>query len=174
MFNQLFKAPIVLLFLGASIVLASSVHARNDRSNNDSANVDLDIRIEGESKEVGLKRLEIIEKYLSSDLLNQKRALVGEIESDYNKKITSVLKDIISPVIVPKVSTHLNVNFFSEKFDSEVKSETNLSVLAIINKSVFANWEAKNNGRENAIATLKEIIFTTFRIPQDKITIVVI
>lgn len=167
--TQLFKFSVMVLSLLGSITLSMLVLAQSDQ-----ANVDLDIRIDGESKEVGLKRLEIIDKYLSNELLAQKKALVAEIESDYNKKITDVLKAVISPVIVPKVTTHVDVNFFSLQFDSEVKSEKNISVLTIINKSVFANWESKNNGRENAIAALKEIIATTFNIPNNKITIVVI
>lgn len=166
---QFFKFSVMLLSLTCSISLSVLALAQADQ-----ANVDLDIRIDGESKEVGLKRLEIIDKYLSNELLAQKRALVAEIESDYNKKITEALKSMISPVIIPKVTTHLDVNFFSLQFDSEVKSEKHISVLTIINKSVFANWESKNNGRDNAIAALKGILATTFSIPKDKITIVVI
>ena len=138
----------------------------------DQANVDLDIKVEAESEAVGLKRLEIIEKILSTDLIEKRRALVKSVEQDYDRKITGMMKTLISPVIAPKVTTHIDVNFFSQEFESQVYSSQNVAVLIIIDRDVFKNWEADNNGHDMAVATLKQVISTTYAIPQNQVSIV--
>lgn len=159
----------ILLSLSLLPGFSSVVWAKSD-----SANIDLDISVDNESKEVGLKRLEIIDKLLSSDLIARKKSLVASIEADYNQKITSMLKSLISPVIVPKVITHIDINFFAPEFDSQLSSHQKLSTSILIKKGAFGNWEQQNGGRENAISVLKDLISTAFNIPKDKVSIVLI
>lgn len=162
------------LFIKALCVVSIIAFPLASSARNDSANVSMDIQMNNESEAVGLKRLEVIEKLLSPDLVNQKRKLIKSIESDYETKIVKLMESLISPVVVPKVIANLNVNFFSEGFDSEVKSSNNLSVVIMIDRSMFSSWQDSHGGKEQATSLIQGIVSNTFGIPQENITIVLI
>ncbi len=135
------------------------------------SDVEMEVHMAPEDREVGLKRMELIDKMLSKDLIDRKRALVKEVEADYNKKITKLLQGMISPVINQTVLTHIDVNFFASDFESEVHSSQKVAVSILIKKNGFDVWGNKFASQQEALDTIKQIISTTFNIQPEKISI---
>lgn len=136
--------------------------------------IDLNINVNKEDREVGLKRMELIDKSLSRDLMERKRELVNSIESDYNKKITALVNSIISPMFKNKVMTHIDVNYFSWNFETQVHASQKVSVALIIKSDGFNTWVEQNSSREAAEQNLKQLISGTFKISEENISLVIV
>lgn len=148
----------------------------------DSAQKDTDLKLDvykqvdvnKEDKEVGLKRMELIDKSLSRDLMERKRELVKELEGDYNKKIGDLVDSIIPPMFKNRVMTHIDVNYFASDFDTQVRASQKVSVALVIKRDGFNTWVEQNSSKESATQSLKQLINGTFKITQNNISILVV
>ena len=136
--------------------------------------VEMEIGINREHRDVGMKRMEIIDKALSRDLVERKRELVQKIEQDYNRKIIRIINSIIPEIFDNKVMTHLDVNFFASDFESEVQASQAASVSIILARDGFDTWAAQNPSEQEALNKMKELINTTFKIPPENISILIV
>ena len=116
-----------------------------------------------------MKRLELIDKVLSQDMMKRKRNMVRNIESDYNEKTKKMIDSIISPIFENKVFTHIDVNFFSPDFESEVKASQKVSVSIILKRDGFNTWVEQNSSEQEALKALKQLIGNTFKTPVENI-----
>jgi len=142
----------------------------------DTAKKDMGLKIDvnKEDKEVGLERMKLIDKSLSRDLMERKRGLVKQIETDYNKKIADLLNSIIPSMFQNKVMTHIDVNYFASDFDAEVRASQEVSTALVIKRDGFNTWVEQNTSEETAKQTLKQLINTTFNIPEENISLLII
>ena len=158
----------VFLFFGMTLVTrVSASEIRNSR-------IDMEVHVAPEDKEVGLKRLELIDKLLSKDLIDRKRGLVKELETEYNQKIVKLLQGMISPAINQTVISHIDVNFFAPDFESEVNSSQKVAVSIIIKRNGFAVWADKFSSEKEALDTIKQVVSSTFSIQPEKISIILV
>lgn len=136
--------------------------------------VEMEIGINREPRDVGMKRMELLDKMLSSELLEKKREHVHKVEQDYNNKIMEVINGIMPPVAQNKVLTHIDVNFFSPEFETEVYASKKTSVSIILRYGALKRWALQNSSEQEALDKLKELVHTTFKIPPENISITVI
>lgn len=158
-------ALVALFLLGFSnIALADIKHS----------DVDMEVHVAAEDREVGLKRMELIDKLLSKDLIDRKRTLVKEVEADYNKKISKLIQGMMQPITKHTVITHIDVNFFATDFESEVHANQKVSVSVLLKKGGFADWREQFASDKQALNAIKQVISTTFSIPAEKISILLV
>lgn len=155
---------IMLLFAFSNISLAD----------NSQKKVEVDIGINREHRDVGLKRLELLDKTLSRDLIERKRELVHDIEKDYNKKIIMLIDSIIPPIFDNKVITHIDVNFFDPDFESQIRASQKISVSLILKRDGLDTWAEQNSSKEEALSTIKQIISSTFKISDKNISVLLV
>ena len=136
--------------------------------------VEVDIGINKEDKDVGLKRLELLDRTLSRDLIERKRKLVHDIEGDFNKKIIILIDSIIPPILENKVITHIDVDFFDPDFESQIRASQKVSVSFILRRAGFDTWVEQNSSEKDALVKLKQIINSTFKIPDGNISVLVV
>lgn len=134
----------------------------------------LKIDVNKEDRDVGLRRMELIDKSLSRDLMERKRDLVKNLENDYNQKIADLVNKIIPPIFENMVTTHIDVNYFATDFDSEVHASQKVSVALIIKRDGFNTWVDQNPSREAAEQTLKQVINRTFKIDEENISLLIL
>jgi hypothetical protein len=154
----------MLLFAFSNISLAD----------NSQKKVEVDIGINREHRDVGLKRLELLDKTLSRDLIERKRELVHDIEKDYNKKIIMLIDSIIPPIFDNKVITHIDVNFFDPDFESQIRASQKISVSLILKRDGLDTWAEQNSSKEEALSTIKQIISSTFKISDKNISVLLV
>jgi hypothetical protein len=133
----------------------------------------MDIGINQEDRDVGLKRMEIIDKVLSPELIEKKRSLVHAIEQDYDVKISRLLQRLTTPIGKNIVITHLDVNFFDPDFESQVHASQKASVSIVLGRDGFDKWAAAGTSEKEALNQIKRMIHSTFKIPDENISIVV-
>lgn len=136
--------------------------------------VEMEVGINREHRDVGLKRMEIIDKALSRDLVERKLGLVGQIEESYNKKILQLINSLIPAIHNNKVMTHLDVNFLAPDFEAEVHASQKVAVSLIIQRDAFESWVEQNSSSQEAMAKIRDLLKTTFKIPVDNISILVV
>ncbi len=134
----------------------------------------VDIDVNKEDRDVGLKRLELIDKVLSQDMMQRKRNMVHDIESDYEGKTKKMIDSIIAPIFENKVFAHIDVNFFSPDFESEVKASQKVSVSIILKRDGFDTWAKQNSSELEALKAMKQLIGNTFKIPVENISILIV
>jgi hypothetical protein len=161
-----------LFFIGSGSMVFSDT--RDEEAKSTYKRVDMNIGVNKEDRDVGLKRMEMIDKVLSRDLIDRKRELVRTIEKDYNQKVSGLINSIIPALFDTKVFTNINVNFFAPDFDSEVNSSQNVSVSIIMKRDGFDTWVKQNSSEQDALNTLKQVIGNTFKIQGDNISILVV
>ena len=161
------------LFLLVLFCLPLAVEIGADEGKSDKK-VDMSIDINKEDRDVGLKRMELLDKTLSRDLMERKRTLVRNLEQDYNQKIKDLIDSIIPPVFKNKIFTHLDVNFFAPEFDREIQASQNIAVSIILKHDGFESWAKQNSSKEEALKILKQVIAGTFKIPFANLAILVI
>jgi len=162
------KSSTFKLLTALMLLLSFSNLSATEIKNSD---VEINLDIPAEDREVGLKRMELIDKLLSKDLIDRKRALVKEIEADYNQKISKLLQGMISPINKQIVITHIDVNFFAPDFDAKVHSNQAVSTSIMIKKNGFDVWSDQFKTKREALDAIKQVVSTTFGIPQEKISI---
>ncbi len=170
------KAKILPVFILFFIVSAGIIFsdARAEETKSTYKKVDMNIGVNKEDRDVGLKRMELIDKSLSRDLIERKRKLVQTIEQDYNRKVTNVINGIIPTIFDTKVFAHIDVNFFAPDFESEVKTSQKVSVSIIMKRDGFDTWARQNPSEEQALNTMKQLIGNSFKIPEENISILVV
>ena len=143
-------------------------------ADSDQKKVEVDIGINKEDKDVGLKRMELIDKVLSRDLIERKRELVQNVEMDYNKKIIKIVDSIIPPIFDNKVITHIDVNFFDPDFESQIRASQKIAVSLILKRDGFDSWAKQNSSENDALDKIKQILGTTFKIPAENISVLIV
>jgi len=165
--------PVFILFfiVSAGIIFSD---ARAEETKSTSKKVDMNIGVNKEDRDVGLKRMELIDKSLSQDMIDRKRKLVQTIEKDYNRKVTEVINSIIPTLFKTKVLTHIDVNFFAPDFESEIKTSQKVSVSIIMKRDGFDTWARQNPSEEAALSAIKQLIGNSFKISEENISILVV
>ncbi|MGA1864611.1 MAG: hypothetical protein ACMUHX_06070 [bacterium] len=171
------KIKIGLLFALAFFIIVSMscpgiANAKEDQIEKKEQKIDMDIGINQEDRDVGLKRMEIIDKALSPELVERKRSLVHSIEQDYDTKISKLLQRLTTPIGQNTVITHIDVNFFDTEFESQVYASQKASVSIILGRDGFNKW-AENTPEQEALKLIKQMISRTFKIPDENISILV-
>ena len=136
--------------------------------------VDMNIDVNKEDRDVGLKRMEIIDKALSRDLIERKRALIKRVEEDYNQKIMELINSIIPPMFENKVLSHVDINFFDPDFEAQVKASQKVGVSIILKRDGFDIWAKQNSSEAAAKQTLIQLIGNTLKIPEKNISLLVV
>ena len=136
--------------------------------------VDMNIDVNKEDRDVGLKRMELIDKALSRDLIERKRALIKRVEDDYNSKIMEIINSIIPPMFENKVLSHVDINFFEPDFETQVKASQKVGVSIILKRDGFDIWSKQNTSEAAAKQTLIQLIGNTLKIPEQNISLLVV
>ena len=136
-------------------------------------NISIDIGPPREDKEVGLKRMEIIDKSLSPELVQKKRSLIQSVEKDYTRKIEQLLRSLTSSIGKNTVITHVDIDFLSPEFQSQIHSSQRVSVSIIMGRAGFENWAMQDKSEQETLDQLRDMIQTTFKIPKENISIMV-
>ena len=168
----LLTISLVILMLG-NWGYARQALAADDAASPKEQRIEMDIGFNQEDRDVGLKRMEIIDKALSPELLEKKRALVHSIEQDYEAKISRLLQRLTTPIGTNTVIAHLDVNFFDTEFESQVRASQNASVSVILGRDGFDKWANNMSSQEDALSQIKQMIHATFKIPAESISIAV-
>jgi len=162
----------ILFFIFSACIVVSDVRAEETKSTY--KKVDMNIGVNKEDRDVGLKRMELIDKSLSRDLIDRKRKLVRTVEDDYNRKVTELINSIIPTLFNTKVLTHIDVNFFAPDFESEVHTSQKVSVSIIMKRDGFDTWAKQNTSEQDALNTIKQLIGNTFKIPEENVSVLVV
>ena len=158
----------------ASCVVLLFIFSTQSLADSDPKKVEVDIGINKEDRDVVLKRMELIDKVLSRDLIERKRELVQNVEKDYNKKIIRLLNSIIPPIFDNKVLTHIDVNFFDPDFESQIRASQKIAVSLILKRDGFDSWAKQNLSEDVALDKIKQIIGNTFKIPDENISVLIV
>ncbi len=154
----------LILFLSAAFSYGDACQAAETESKN------ITIDINKEDKEVGLRRMEILDKMLSQDMLDRKMYIVHKIEDDYNEKARNIINSIIPAVFDNKVFTHIDVNFFSPEFEKEVNASQRVTLSFIIKKKGFDRWAKRYPSSEEALGSMKMLLSDALKIPPANIS----
>jgi len=157
---------VFLIFLGQT-------HADDSTGKNQNKKISIDIGPSKEEKEVGLKRMELLDKSLSPELLQKKRSLVQSVEKDYTQKIEQLLRPLTSSIGENTIITHVDINFLDPDFESQVQANQRVSVSIIMGRAGFENWAMQDKTDQEALEQLKNMIQTTFKISKENISIIV-
>ena len=168
-----FFFPVCLLFVLGMLQMQGSASAAAEEAGNQASESTMTLKMIGEERDVGLKRMEILEKTLSPELLAKKRAYVLSREQEYNEKIGVLLQRLTTPIGRNTVITHIDVDYFAVDFEPRVQAEENITVTLLIDEDGLAKWAAGRGSREAAAEEMKALIQGAFRIPMEQITIVV-
>ena len=163
---------IILIFVTSVIVLNASISFAEENRTYEKHDIAIDVN--KEDKEVGLKRLELINKILSQDLINRKRSIVSNIEADYNQKVTGILNSIIPPLFGNTVFTHIDVNFFSPNFESQVEASQKISLTIILKKDGLNRLSNQYSSDQEAINAIKQLIGNSLKISDKNISVMVV
>ena len=167
-----FMTSIVVLALFFSpVTVCRAVSSGETRSEQ---KIDMDINVNREHRDVGMKRMELIDKTLSRELMERKRDYVQKIEQDYNQKILQLVNSIIPQVFNNKVMTHLDVNFFAADFESQISANQKVAVSIIITREGFNSWVVQNPSEQEAMHKLSGLINTVFKILPENISILIV
>ncbi len=134
-------------------------------------NYKIDIAVDKEDAEVGKRRIELLDKMLSPELIGRRRKIVSQFEEDYNRKISQFLQGITSSNSKNTVITHVDMHFFDPGFKEQLEAEQDVSVSAILGRAGFDLWRDEQP-KEQALSTLRTLISTSFKIPAEHITLI--
>ena len=132
------------------------------------------VELRGEDRDVGLKRMEILEKALSPELLERKRAFVQSQEQDYNEKIGILLQRLTTSIGKNTVITHIDVDYFVVDFEDQVQAVENITVTILLDEDGLAKWASGRVSQEAAVEEMEALIHGSFRIPLQQIKIVTV
>ncbi len=164
------KSLFASLFLIPALLAVSPYRDVCCAANGGSGKTDISIDVNKEDKEVGLRRMEIIDKVLSQDLLNRKMNMVRRVESEYNEKAQAIIDGIIPPVFDSKVFTHIEVNFFSPEFEAEVNANQKVYLSFILRQDGFNRWAKRYPSSHEALSSMKKLLSDSLRIPEHNIS----
>lgn len=140
----------------------------------DSGSADMRMSVEwkGEHRDVGMKRMEILDKELTPEVLRKKKAYIRSIEEDYDRKIGELVQRLTTAIGRNTVITHVDVQLLDPGFDEEVRAMQNVTVTVLLDSDGFAKWSAGKGSDDAAADQMQALIHRTFRIPQEQISIV--
>ena len=164
------KSVCSLLFLILFLCAVSSYKDVSHAANAGSEKTDINIGINKEDKEVGLRRMEIIDKILSQEMLNRKIDMVHAVEADYNEKAGEIINSIIPPIFDNRVFTHIDVNFFSPEFEAQVNANQKVYLSFIVKKAGFDRWAKSYPSSQEALETMKRLLSDALKIPLNNIS----
>jgi hypothetical protein len=172
--------PVTFLFLSFSIflILAASLtrttgSAAEEIGERQVTETHTTLELKGEHRDVGLKRMEILEKSLSPELLTKKRAFVRSREQEYNEKIGILLQRLTTPIGRNTVITHIDVDFFALDFEPRIQATENVTVTVLLDEDGLAKWASGRGSQEEAVEDMQALIHGAFKIPLEQIKIVV-
>lgn len=168
-----FFFPLFFLLVLGMLQLQGSASDAAEQESNEAPESTMTLKLIGEDRDVGLKRMEILEKTLSPELLANKRAYVRSREQEYNEKIGVLLQRLTTPIGRNTVITHIDVDYFAIGFEPRVQAEENITVTLLVDEDGLEKWAAGRGSREAAAEEMKALIQGAFRIPMEQITIVV-
>ncbi len=164
---------VCLLFVLGTFHLPGAVSDVAEAASSQPTESTMTLKLIGEDRDVGLKRMEILEKTLSPELLAKKRAFVRSREQEYNEKIGVLLQRLTTSIGRNTVITHVDVDYFALDFEPRVQAEENITVTILVDEDGLAKWAAGRGSREAAVEEMQALIHGAFRIPMEQITIVV-
>lgn len=164
----LWGSCVAVLFLMFSVQISAE-----DSGITEHKKLSIDIGPSREEKEVGLKRMEIIDKALSPELVQKKRALIQSVEKDYTRKIEQLLQPLTSSIGKNTVITHVDIDFLDPDFQSQVHSSQRVSVSIIMGRAGFENWAMQDKTEQETLDQLKGMLQSTFKIPKENVSIMV-
>jgi len=166
-------AAIITLLVVLPAGLYRPASAANEPVTREEKRIEMDIGINKEDRDVGLKRMEILDKALSPELMERKRTMVRSVEQDYDGKIARLMERLTTAIGRNTVVTHLDVNFFSPDFESEVSASQTASVSIVLGRDGFDKWASGFSTEEEAVEQIRRMINTTFKIPQENISLII-
>ena len=166
-------ALILTLFFLGNVSHAPLLFAADEQPTPKDQNIKIDIDYNKEDRDVGLRRMEILDKALSPELLARKRAVVQSIEQDYNNKVSSLLERLTPKIASNTVVTHVEINFFDPEFESQIHATQKTSISIILDRNGLEKWAFSENPEQNAIRQIKQLIHNTFKIPEENISILI-
>jgi hypothetical protein len=161
------------LVLTASALTASG-SAAEQAGNGLAGETRMTVELRGEDRDVGLKRMEILEKALSPELLERKRAFVRSQERDYNEKIGVLLQRLTTSIGKNTVITHMDVDYFVVDFEDHVQAVENITVTILLDEDGLAKWASGRASKEAAVQEMEALIHGSFGIPLEQIKIVTV
>jgi len=168
-----FLLPGCILFVLGAIQLHGPVSGAAEEAGSQPTESSMTLKLVGEDRDVGLKRMEILEKTLSPELLAKKRAYVLSREQEYNEKIGVLLQRLTTRIGRNTVITHIDVDYFAVDFEPRVQAEENITVTILVDEDGLVKWADGRGTRDAAMEEMKALIRGAFRIPMEHITIVV-
>jgi len=160
-FTGLFVFPAAQRGIGPEVCFAESETRR------------LSIDVQSEDRDVGLKRMEILEKSLSPELIQRKRELARSLEEDYNRKIGELVQRLTTSIGRNTVITNVNIRFFDPGYEKEIQTESDVSVTVLLDPDGLSKWSRGKASEAAAIEEMRTLIHRAFQIPQDRITLLV-
>ena len=148
--------------------------AADQGGNNPPVETRMTVEMRGEDRDVGLKRMEILEKALSPELLERKRAFVRSREQDYNAKIGLLLQRLTTNIGKNTVITHIDVDYFVLDFEHRVQAVDKVTVTILLDEDGLAKWASGKASQEAAVQEMAALIHGSFGIPQEQIKIVTV
>lgn len=133
----------------------------------------LTIDLQSEDRDVGLKRMEILEKSLSPEIIQRKRELARSLEEEYNRKIGELVQRLTTSMGRNTVITNVNIRFFDPGFEKEIQGVTDLSVTVLLDSDGLSKWSRGKASEAAALEEMRALIHRTFQIPEDRITLLV-
>lgn len=131
------------------------------------------IDLQSEDREVGLKRMEILEKSLSPEILQRKRDLARSLEEEYNRKIGELVQRLTTSIGRNTVITNVNIRFFDPGFEREIQGESEVSVTVLLDQDGLSKWSRGKASEAAALEEMRTLIHRAFQIPEDRITLLV-
>lgn len=160
-----------LVLLGGPL-FPSALPAVEEGAGSPPAETRMTLEVRGEDREVGLRRMEILEKALSPELIERKRAFVRSQEQDYNEKIGLLLQRLTTNIGRNTVITHIDVDYFVVGFEQDVQAVENVHVTVLLDEDGLAKWASGKPSQEAALEEIQAMIHGSFGIPLDRIRIV--
>ena len=161
-----------LIWMIAGVLLGLLPESGWSQEKSENRNYKISVDVNKEDAEVGKRRIELLDKVLSPELIERRREIVRHFEGDYNGKISSFLQGITSANSQNTVITHVDIKFFDPGFKEQVDVEKDVSVTAILGRGGFDLWR-KDLPEAQALDKLRQLISTSFSIPASHVILTV-
>jgi hypothetical protein len=169
---SLYTLPFALVLTWSA--LNPTVSAAEETDTGLTGETRMTVELRGEDRDVGLKRMEILEKALSPELLERKRAFVRSREQDYNEKIGVLLQRLTTSIGKNTVITHIKVDYFMVDFEQHVQAVENITVTILLDEDGLAKWASGRASQEAAVEEMEALVHNSFGIPLEQIKIVTV
>lgn len=162
-----------LICMGFFLIFVGVLGVGSRNCSAETENRRLTIDLQSEDRDVGLRRMQILEKSLSPELIQKKRDLARMLEDDYSRKIGDLVQRLTTSIGRNTIITNVNINFFDPGFEKEIEASQDVSVSILLDQDGFSKWARGKASEMAAMDEMKSLIHRTFRIPEERITILV-